>query len=286
LKVRKAMRARIGRLELGEGLPVRVMGVINVSPESFYKGSVRRTPEEVARAAFEMEEQGADVIDLGAMSSAPYLETWIDEDVEAERIRWALRAIRDVTDLPVSLDSFRPKPVLEGLRIGVEAVNDVFGLAHLKGVLREIADSGASLIVMARDVERGDVMEGITSRLRASVSLALEAGIPEEKIVVDPGIGFHRNHAELKWYQVDLEILRRLRELRTLKRPVLVGCSRKSFIGKLTGREDPGERLYGSIASEAIAVVQGADVIRTHNVRETLDAVRFASAFIGRPVRS
>lgn len=279
------MRARIGAVEFGEGLPVRVMGVINVSPESFYRGSVRRTPEEVARAAAEMEEQGADVIDLGAMSSAPYLETWIDEEAEAERIRWALRAIRDATDLPVSVDSFRPRPVLEALRMGVDAVNDVYGLANLRGVLREIAESGASLIVMARDVDRGDVIEGIASRLRASVEVALEAGIEEGRILVDPGIGFHRSHRELKWYQVDLEILRRLRELKALGRPVLVGCSRKSFIGKLTGRDDPEQRLYGSIASEAIAVLQGADAVRTHNVRETMDAVRFASAYIGRPVR-
>ncbi len=271
---------------MGEGLPVRVMGVINVSPESFYKGSVRMTPEDVSTAAAEMEEQGADIIDLGAMSSAPYLDTWIDEETEVERIRWALKAIRDVTDLPVSLDSFRPKPVLEGLRIGVDAVNDVFGLAHLKDVLREIAESRASLIIVARDVREGDVMEGIVARLRASVSLALEAGMSEERIVVDPGIGFHRSHADLKWYQVDLEVLRRLRELKVLGRPVLVGCSRKSFIGKLTGREDPGERLYGSIASEAIAVLHGADAIRTHNVRETLDAVRLASAVAGRPVKS
>lgn len=280
------MRARIGAVEFGEGLPVRVMGVINVSPESFYKGSVRRTPEEVARAAAEMEEQGADVIDLGAMSSAPYLETWIDEETEAERIRWALRAIRDATDLPVSVDSFRPRPVLEALRMGADAVNDVFGLANLRAVLREIADSGASLILMARDVERGDVIEGIRSRLRASVETALGAGIEEGRILIDPGIGFHRNHSELKWYQVDLEILRRLREVRALGRPVLVGCSRKSFIGKLTGRDDPEQRLFGSIASEAIAVLQGADAVRTHNVRETLDAVRIASALLGRPVRS
>jgi len=279
------MRARIGRVEVGEGLPVRLMGVINVSPESFYKGSVRRSPEEVARAASEMEEQGADVIDVGAMSSAPYLETWIDEETEAERIKWALKAIRDATDLPVSVDSFRPRPVLEALRMGAEAVNDVYGLAHLKPVLREIAESGAALVLMARDVESGDVIEGIIRRLRASVEAALDAGIEEERILIDPGIGFHRNHRDLKWYQVDLEILRRLREIRALGRPVLVGCSRKSFIGKLTGREDPEQPLYGSIASEAIAVLQGADVVRTHNVRETLDAVRMASALIGRPVR-
>ncbi|GBC71039.1 Dihydropteroate synthase [Candidatus Calditenuaceae archaeon HR02] len=280
------MKARIGGLEIGEGLPVRVMGVINVSPESFYKGSVRLTPEEVSRAAAEMEEEGADLIDIGAMSSAPYLETWIDEDLEVERVRMALKAVREVTDLPISLDSFRPKPVLEGLRLGVDAVNDVYGLAYLKGVIRDIVDSGASLIIMARNVKSGDPIVGITSMLRGSISLALEAGMSEEMLIVDPGIGFHRSHKSLKWYEFDLEVLRRLGEVKALGRPVLIGCSRKSFIGKITGKTDPADRLSGSLAAETIAVLQGADIVRTHNIRETLDSISVASAFIKRPIRS
>ncbi|MCS7126829.1 MAG: dihydropteroate synthase [Thaumarchaeota archaeon] len=277
--------AKIGRVEVGEGRPVAVMGIINVSPESFHKSSVRRTPEEVSEAAVRMVEEGADVIDVGGMSSAPYLDTTVPEEVESERVRMAIRAVRDAVDVPISLDTYRVRPALEGLRLGVEAINDVYGLAHLEAILKEIADSGVSLVLMARDVREGDVIEGIRSRLRSAMRKALSAGIGEERIVLDPGVGFHREHESLKWYQVDVEILRRLGELRDLARPLLVGCSMKSFIGKLTGRQATDERIFGSIASEAVAVLSGADVIRTHNPRLTLDAVRVASAVIGRPAK-
>ncbi|MEN3047790.1 MAG: dihydropteroate synthase [Candidatus Caldarchaeales archaeon] len=275
--------ARIGRVEVGEGRPVAVMGIINVSPESFHKSSVRRTPEEVSEAAARMVEEGADVIDVGGMSSAPYLETTVPEEVEAERVRMAIRAVRDAVDVPISLDTYRVRPALEGLRLGVDAINDVHGLAHLVGILGEIADSGVSLVLMAREVREGDVIEGIRSRLRSAMERALSAGIEEERIVLDPGVGFHREHATLKWYQVDIEILRRLGELRDLGRPLLVGCSMKSFIGKLTGRQATDERVFGSIASEAVAVMNGADVVRTHEVGPSLDAIRMVSAVIGRP---
>ncbi|MCX8203638.1 MAG: dihydropteroate synthase, partial [Nitrososphaeria archaeon] len=183
--------AKIGRVEVGEGRPVAVMGIINVSPESFHKSSVRRTPEEVSEAAVRMVEEGADVIDVGGMSSAPYLDTTVPEEVESERVRMAIRAVRDAVDVPISLDTYRVRPALEGLRLGVEAINDVYGLAHLEAILKEIADSGVSLVLMARDVREGDVIEGIRSRLRSAMRKALSAGIGEERIVLDPGVGFH-----------------------------------------------------------------------------------------------
>jgi len=275
--------ARIGGLLVGVGQPVRVMGVINVSPESFFPGSVRRTPEEVAETAAAMVEAGAEIIDVGGMSSAPYKEVWVSEEVEVERLRWAVRAVRDVVDVPVSADTFRARAAEAALREGAEMVNDVTGLRNSPEIAVLVKEYSASLIVMANDVGGDvDVMEGVLNQLKASLETAERHGVEPDRVVIDPGVGFHRRHAK-KWYVVDGEIVRRLGELRVLGRPICVGVSRKSFIGKVTGREDPAMRVYGSVAAEALAAYNGADIIRTHNPAESLDAIKVASHIAGRP---
>jgi dihydropteroate synthase len=274
--------ARVGRLLVGEGQPVRVMGIINTSPESFFRGSVRRTPEEVAEAAVRMVEAGAEIIDIGGMSSAPYKEVWVPEDVEVERLRSAIRAARDAVSVPISADTYRARAAEVALREGAEMINDVMGLRNSPEIARLVRDYSASLILMANDVGGEiDVVEGVEVQLKASIEAALRSGVEPERIIIDPGVGFHRRHAK-KWFVVDAEILRRLGELRPLGRPVCVGVSRKSFIGKITGKEDPQERLFGSITAEALAVFNGADLVRTHNPAESLDAIKVASLVLGR----
>jgi dihydropteroate synthase len=275
--------ARIGGLLVGVGQPVRVMGVINVSPESFFPGSVRRTPEEVAETAAAMVEAGAEIIDVGGMSSAPYKEVWVSEDVEVERLRWAVRTVRDAVDVPVSADTFRARAAEAALREGAEMVNDVTGLRNSPEIALLVKEYSASLIVMANDVGGDvDVIEGVLNQLKASLETAERHGVEPDRVVIDPGVGFHRRHAK-KWYVVDGEIVRRLGELRVLGRPICVGVSRKSFIGKVTGRDDPATRVYGSVAAEALAAYNGADIIRTHNPAESLDAIKVASHIAGRP---
>jgi dihydropteroate synthase len=277
--------ARIGGLLVGVGQPVRVMGVINVSPESFFPGSVRRTPEEVAETAAAMVEAGAEIIDVGGMSSAPYKEVWVSEDVEVERLRWAVRAVRDAVDVPVSADTFRVRAAEAALREGAVMVNDVTGLRNSPEIAVLVKEYSASLIVMANDVSGDvDVMEGVLNQLKASMETAERHGVEPDRVIIDPGVGFHRRHAK-KWYVVDGEIVRRLGELRVLGRPICVGVSRKSFIGKVTGRDDPAMRVYGSVAAEALAAYNGADIIRTHNPAESLDAIKVASHIAGRPTK-
>jgi dihydropteroate synthase len=277
--------ARIGGLLVGVGQPVRVMGVINVSPESFFPGSVRRTPEEVAETAAAMVEAGAEIIDVGGMSSAPYKEAWVSEDVEVERLRWAVRTVRDAVDVPVSADTFRARAAEAALREGAEMVNDVTGLRNSPEIAVLVKEYSASLIVMANDVGGDvDVIEGVLNQLKASLETAERHGVEPDRVVIDPGVGFHRRHAK-KWYVVDGEIVRRLGELRVLGRPICVGVSRKSFIGKVTGRDDPATRVYGSVAAEALAAYNGADIIRTHNPAESLDAIKVASHIAGRPTK-
>jgi dihydropteroate synthase len=161
-------------------------------------------------------------------------------------------------------------------------INDVMGLRNSPEIARLVRDYSASLILMANDVGGEiDVVEGVEVQLKASIEAALRSGVEPERIIIDPGVGFHRRHAK-KWFVVDAEILRRLGELRPLGRPVCVGVSRKSFIGKITGKEDPQERLFGSITAEALAVFNGADLVRTHNPAESLDAIKVASLVLGR----
>jgi len=275
---RLKVRARLGGLEVGDGLPVRVMGVINVSPESFYKGSVKVGRQEVAKAAIKLAEEGADIIDVGARSTAPYLETAIPLEEEVRRMVEAVRAVREAVELPISADTTSSVVAERSLSIGAEIVNDVSGLKGDLAMVRVVADHGASLIISAREATptRGMPVSRVVAALKESLRMAEMAGINEALIVVDPAIGFFR-HTGHPWYVWDCEVVAGLAKIRSkVRRPVCVGVSRKSFIGALLGREKPEDRLYGSLSATAIAVFNGADLVRTHDVAATLDVIRMA----------
>ncbi|WP_446751793.1 dihydropteroate synthase [Vulcanisaeta sp. JCM 16161] len=295
-------RARLGRVWVGDGEPVRLVGVINVSPESFFKGSVRRTTDEVIKAAELMVSNGVDIIDIGGMSTAPYNKTVISTDEEIRRVVPAIKALKGVfPDLVVSIDTIRPRVAEEALRAGADVVNDVTGLKGDAGMARVVADYGASVIVMARErtpSQGGDPVSKTIRALRESIEIALNSGVDEGNIVVDPGIGawpplsmdpiltggeplrgdYIRGDSAYPWYSWDSIIIMSIGRIRSeLNRPVLVGISRKSFLERLMRRKAPPEdRLFASVSAEAIAVVMGADAVRTHNVGESRDAVRVA----------
>jgi dihydropteroate synthase len=271
----------LGRVEVGDGLPTRIMGVINVSPESFYKESVKIKYEEIAETALYMEKVGADIIDVGAMSTAPYLrDTLISEEEEAERLRYAIEAVKSSTRLPVSADTHRPKPLIEAIKAGAEIVNDVSGLSN-PIIVDMVSEHDLSLIICARRLgilrNPREAIHKALPILENLIQYAVDHGVKLEKIVIDPAIGFHRDTG-IEWWKIDVELIRNLREFRRLGRPIMVGVSRKSFIGVLTNREKPEDRLFGSIAIEALSVYLGAHIVRTHNVKETLDAVKVAEA--------
>lgn len=272
---------KLGRVEVGDGLPVRIMGVVNVSPESFYKGSVV-SPERAGEVVVAMVKEGADLVDVGGMSTAPYLKTAVPVEEEVRRVRAAVESIKSSVDVPVSVDTFRARVAEEALRVGAEIVNDVTGLKGdpaMVGVLREYQPS---VVVCAREVSPGvggKPIERVIRALTETLEMLRRADYDMKKVVIDPCIGFFR-YQDIPWYVWDVSVIAELRELRALERPIAVGISRKSFVGVLTGREKPEDRLYGSIALTAIAVANGAHVVRTHDVLPTRDAVRAVEGFL------
>lgn len=270
--------ATLAGVVVGPGRPVAVMAAINVSPESFHAGSVRRDPAGLAATAAAMARAGAAIIDVGARSTAPYLATEITEEEEAERLARAIAVVAREVAVPVSADTTRPAVARAALDAGATIVNDVSGLRDpAMGPL--VLERRAGLVLVAspagRDAGRRDPVDGVAALLAEALARARGAGVPDERIVLDPGIGFFRSEA-MPWDEWDVRVLAGLGRLLALGRPLCVGVSRKSFLGAITGREAPAGRLAGSLAAAAAAVLLGASVIRAHDVPETVDAVRVA----------
>jgi dihydropteroate synthase len=283
-------RSCLAGVTVGDGLNVAVIGALNVSPESFYAGSVVTRGDDLLRAAEAMARAGAAFLDVGAMSTAPYLTGRISEDEEAERLGSAVGLLTGKIEVPISADTSRSVPARAALEAGAGIINDVTGLTGDADLAAVVARAGAGLIAMASDglaapspavgnssSDPGDPVGVVSARLAESLALARRAGIPGDAIVIDPGIGFFRR-SEIVWYEWDVAVLAGLGRLRALERPICVGVSRKSFLGALTGEGDPARRLPGSLAATTAAVLAGAHMIRTHDVAETLQAVRVAEA--------
>lgn len=276
-------RAIVAGVSVGDGLDVAVVGALNVSPESFYSGSVVGDADRLLQAGEAMARAGAAWLDVGAMSTAPYLEARIPEPLEADRLHWAVGLLTTKLDLPVSADVSRVGPARAALEAGARIINDVTGLAGDPALARLTAEAGAALVLMAGPAASpaaGEPMAIVRAALERGLAIARGAGLPDERILVDPGIGFFRG-AGVAWPDWDCRVLAGLPALRGLGRPLHVGVSRKSFIGAVAGAGDPAERLPGSLAAAAAAVLGGAHVIRAHDVAETVQAVRVAQAIRG-----
>jgi dihydropteroate synthase len=273
---------KIGAMPVGKKFAVGVMGIINTSPESFYKGSIKTGEQEIAATARKMQEDGAHIIDIGGMSTAPYVQTvLVPVEEEIRRITKAIKVVKSACDLPISADTPRAAVAKEAIAVGADAVNDVTGLKYDNKMADVAAKAGVSMIIGA--YSKAPATGRIVSTLKAlkkSIRLASEAGIKD--VMIDPSIGFFRQEGknpfftkmtDMPWYVRDVEILSNLHKLATLKKPICVSASRKSFIGYLLNLDAAEDRLIPSIACEIIAALKGANIIRTHNVRETVQAV-------------
>jgi len=278
--------AKIGNIGVGGKNPVRIMGIMNTSPESFYKKSVNTSKTLIKNTAKLMEDQGADFIDVGGMSTAPYLSTSVSEKIESKRIQNAIKIIQNSTNLPISVDTCRATVAKDALECGVEIINDISGLKYDKKMQDVISNYNPSLILCAYSPKSvsGDPITATKKLLEDSIKIAKKSHVPSEKIVLDPAIGFFRKtgkgpfFTKIKsdWLERDLHILQNLNLIKK-KYPILISVSNKSFIGKILEKENPNDRLFGSISAEVVSVMNGADIIRTHNVQATKDAVTIAS---------
>jgi dihydropteroate synthase len=271
----------VGKVSVGDDQPVRLMGVINLSRESFYKGSVAG-PDEVLSVAEDLQEQGADIIDLGAVSTAPGSPP-VSEAVERERLFPALKEILDNLDITISVDTQRSAIANDALSCGADCINDVSGLCDPKMAVN-VAKYDGSLIIMASQKRAGDLLylNQIIPLLGERVRTAIQTGVSPAKISVDPGIG--------KWIpektaEYDLALLDGFERLRILDKPVVAALSRKSFIGERLRQPDPLERLSGTLAATAIAVYLGAHIVRTHDISSSRDTVAMAKAIRGHPAK-
>jgi len=274
---------KLGPVHVGGQNPVRIMGIINTSPESFYKKSIKKRTK-IYDAAQQMEQDGADFIDVGGMSTAPYLATMVSEKEESDRIIYAIKQIQKATNLPISVDTCRSAVASTALEQGVDIINDISGLKYDKNMKSVIEKYCPSLVLCAygRSKIKGNDIVQTRQLLRESLAIAKNSNISKNQIVLDPAIGFFRKTGKnpfftkikTDWFKRDLTILQNLSSLK-LGLPILVSVSNKSFIGKILNK-DPPDRLFGSIAAEAIATLNGADIIRTHNVKETKDAISVA----------
>lgn len=264
--------------ELDLGHPL-VMGILNLTPDSFSDGGLLATPAAARERALALAAEGADLLDLGAMSTRPGAAP-VPPDEEMRRLLPALAAVRAQVDLPLSVDTFRPEVARAAADAGADCLNDVTALRASDALARVAADNDMGLVLMHMrgtpetmqlDTRYGDLVGEVRDHLAHAVARAAAAGVARERILVDPGIGFGKS------IEGNLTLLARLGELATLGQPILVGASRKSFIGKLLDVE-VHDRLEGSLAAAVAAVLAGAHVIRAHDVRATVRAVRLAAA--------
>ncbi len=255
-----------------------IMGVLNVTPDSFYDGGKFNRVEEAVNRGISMAEEGADLIDIGGESTRPRSER-ISAERELERIIPIIEELDAKLEIPLSVDTYKPDVAEKAVEAGADMINDVFGLRK-DGMAEKISALEVPIIIMhmqgtPKDMQESpkyeNVIDDITEYFYERINFAKEHGIREENIILDPGIGFGKK------LEHNLEIIRRLDEFCSLGYPILVGASRKSFLGNILGKEAE-ERLYGSLVVSALAVEKGVSILRVHDVMENKDVVRTVEA--------
>jgi len=269
-----------GRLSADRTL---VMGILNVTPDSFSDGGRFPDVEAAFARAERMVQEGADIIDVGGESTRPGWQP-ISAEEELSRIIPVVRRIASSLDVPVSVDTMKPEVARAAMEAGASIINDVNGLRN-EGMLSAVKETGAAAVVMHMrgtpqdmhaEVDASayfDVISDVMWYLNGRIEAAKAAGIPSERLIVDPGLGFGKS------FEHNIELLRRCREVRCLGAPMLIGASRKRFIGQLTERL-PEQRLGGSVGAAVMAAVNGASIVRVHDVDATVQALRVADALL------
>ena len=273
---RKKFRLRLASRTLMLGERTLVMGVLNVTPDSFSDGGKFFDSSAAIEQALAIEKAGADILDIGAESTRPG-SGGISAEEELSRVRPILKALHGRLKIPISIDTRKAGVAEEAIAAGAEIINDVTGLKADPEIAAVARRHRVPLILMhmrgePRTMQKQpfarNVLRGVTSGLKRSIAVARRAGVPKSRIVIDPGIGFGKNYAQ------NYELIARLGELARLGYPILIGTSRKSFLGHTLGGKPAGERIWGTAATVAASILNGAHIVRVHDVAEMVQVAR------------
>ncbi|MCH8800619.1 MAG: dihydropteroate synthase [Chloroflexi bacterium] len=256
------------------GTRTYVMGIINVTPDSFSGDGLGSDVAAAVDLALRFQDEGADILDIGAVSTRPGHQQ-VSEDEELRRLMPALEAVAKRVKLPISVDTYNAAVARRAVDAGAVIINDIWGLKADPLLAKVAAGTGAGLVLMhnQRGTEYRDLLPDVVSSLESSVGTALEAGVPQVNIIIDPGIGFGKTPDH------NLEILARIDILKSIGCPILVGASRKSTLGLLLDLP-PGQRVEGTAATVSLAIAGGAELVRVHDVKEMVRVCRVADAVV------
>ena len=265
---------RCGPLTLEWGNRTYVMGIVNVTPDSFSGDGLANDADAALEQALRFQAEGADIIDVGGESTRPG-HTPVDADEEIRRVVPFIRLLASRLHVPISVDTYKHEVAREAVAAGASMINDVWGLKRDPALAELAASEGVPIVLMHNQAGTAyaDLLPDVAASLRSSMDIALGAGVPLENIILDPGVGFG------KTAEHNLELLRRLSELTALGRPLLVGTSRKSTIGLVLDLPVE-ERLEGTAATVALAIAKGADIVRVHDVRAMTRVARMSDAVV------
>lgn len=267
---------RIGSRDFAITGHTYIMGILNVTPDSFSDGGKFNQIDAALKHAEEMIRDGADVIDIGGESTRPGY-TKISDEEEIDRVVPVIEAVKKEFGIPISVDTYKSRVAEAAAQAGADLINDIWGLKYDPHMAEVIAKSGLACCLMHNrdNTEYRNFMEDVKQDLRETIVLAKAAGIADDKIILDPGVGFAKS------YENNLEVIRRLKEFNELKYPVLLGTSRKSVIG-LTLDLPAAERVEGTIVTTVMAVEAGCMFVRVHDVKENHRAIQMAEAILDR----
>lgn len=251
-----------------------VMGILNVTPDSFSDGNQWNVPDKALNRVEEMLAEGMDILDIGGESTRPgYTQISVQEEIE--RVVPVIEAVKSRFDVPVSLDTYKADVAKAGIQAGADLINDIWGLKYDAEMAKVIAEGNVACCLMhnRKDAEYKNLLKDMQKDFEESLALAKAAGISKDKIILDPGIGFAKSYAD------NLAVLKACGEFRILGYPLLLGCSRKSVIGYALDLPVK-ERLEGTLATTVMAVLQGYSFVRVHDIKENVRAIRMTEAVL------
>jgi len=259
------------------------MGILNVTPDSFYDGGRFFNADLAVKHGLALADAGADILDIGGESTRPG-SVPVSTREEINRVIPVVKILGEITDIPISIDTCKSEVAETAVKYGANMINDISALRFDKDMADIVAEYDLPVCLMhmqgiPRDMQVNpryeDIIQDIICFLKERIGFAVEKGISDDKIIIDPGIGFGKRTGN--GIEDNCTILKRLSELKSLNKPILVGTSRKTFISNICNEPSPEDRLIGSLATVAVAIVYGADIVRVHDVRETKDVVDVVS---------